>query len=221
VSSSSSLLISSTDFAFAMAALTRACSSFDMRRPALPVAGAALGSSVVTAALEAAEEIVSAILSANAFGRPSAVVKSAFAACLSCESARHACRSMYDTVDWNGRTLSLILWKSRTLSEGMRHASHSRYHFFSRTGFPSRERNWRWRRFWSGSRSPSSATLLFVSTSVVRPGAERCSEGEMEDTRLLASRRVRRRRSRGKFPRTPMELSVKSMQSCWSCKQER
>jgi hypothetical protein len=115
------------------------------------------------------------------------------------------------------RTLSRILWKSRTLSDGTRHASHSRYHFFSRTGFPSSERKVSARRCWSGSRSPSSASALFVSTSVRNPGVDVCSAGETEATRLFASRSVRRRRMSGKFPRTVTELSVKSMASCWSC----
>lgn len=38
----------------------------------------------------------------------------------------------------------------------------------------------------------------------------------MDDIRLFASRRVRRRRSKGILPRTRIELSVKSMQSCAS-----
>ena len=58
--------------------------------------------------------------------------------------------------------------------------------------------------------------LLFVRTRVVRLGTERCREAEMEDIRLFASSRVRKRRRRGMFPKTMMELSVKSIQSCWS-----
>lgn len=114
------------------------------------------------------------------------------------------------------RTLSRILWKSKTLRLGILQASHSRYHFFSRTGFPSKERYWRPFTSFSGSRSPSSPTLLFVRTRVVRFGTERCKEDEMDAIRLFASSSVRSRRSRGMFPRTLIELSVKSMASCWS-----
>ena len=56
--------------------------------------------------------------------------------------------------------------------------------------------------------------LLFVSTRVVRFGTDKCKDGEMEDIRLFASSSVRRRRRRGMFPRTMIELSVKSIQSC-------
>ncbi len=115
------------------------------------------------------------------------------------------------------RTLSRILWKSSTLRVGIRHASHSRYHFFSRTGFPRRDKYCNDLTSLRGSRSPSSAMLLFVSTSVVRLGTDRCKDWEMDDIRLFASRRVRRRRRRGMFPKTVIELSVKSIQSCWSC----
>ena len=114
------------------------------------------------------------------------------------------------------RTLSRILWKSSTLRLGIRHASHSRYHFFSRTGFPNRDKYWRDLTSFRGSRSPSSVMLLFVRTRVVRLGTERCREAEMEDIRLFASNRERKRRRRGMFPKTMMELSVKSIQSCWS-----
>lgn len=59
--------------------------------------------------------------------------------------------------------------------------------------------------------------LLFVRTREVKLGTERCRLGEIEDIRLFASKRVRRRRKRGKFARAMMELSVKSIASCWSC----
>jgi hypothetical protein len=91
---SSNLLISSTDVAAAIAAFTLVCSSFDISRPACPAGVAfafaalcALGSSAVAvevmAAREAEEDMLSAILSARAFGRPSAVVNSVLACCLS------------------------------------------------------------------------------------------------------------------------------------------
>lgn len=111
-------------------------------------------------------------------------------------------------------TLSRILWKSNTLSAGSLHASHSRYHFFSRTGLPIRDRYFKFFISLSGSRSPSSDMLLLVRTSVVRLGADKCKEGEIEETRLLASKSVRSRFSRGKFPNTDIELSVKSIASC-------
>ena len=72
----------------------------------------------------------------------------------------------------------------------------------------------------SGSRSPNSETLLFVSTRVVRFGTERCKDCEKTDIRLLARRRVRNRLIKGMFPRVIMALSVRSMASCWSCKNE-
>ena len=56
--------------------------------------------------------------------------------------------------------------------------------------------------------------LLFVSTIVVRLGAERCSDGEMTTIRLFASKSVRRRFSNGKLARIATELSVRSMESC-------
>lgn len=112
------------------------------------------------------------------------------------------------------RTLSLILWKSKTLSDGILYASHSRYHFFSRTGLPMRERYVSFLRSFSGSKSPSSQTLLLVRARVVRFGAERWRDGEMVDIRLLAISSVWRRFSSGKLPRVTMELSVKSIASC-------
>jgi hypothetical protein len=114
------------------------------------------------------------------------------------------------------RTLSRILWKSITLSPGILQASHSRYHFFSLTGLPSKDRYWRCLSSLRGSRSPSSETLLFVSTSVCRFGTERWIDGEMFCIRLFARRRVWRRLRRGRLPRVMMALSVKSMASCWS-----
>lgn len=58
--------------------------------------------------------------------------------------------------------------------------------------------------------------LFAVRMRVVRFGTDRLMEGEMDETRLLARRRVRRCLRRGKFPSAVMELSVKSMASCWS-----
>ena len=70
----------------------------------------------------------------------------------------------------------------------------------------------------SGSKSPSSEMLLFVSTRVVRFGTERCRDCERTDIRLLARRRVRNRLIKGMFPSVIMALSVRSMASCWSCR---
>jgi len=112
--------------------------------------------------------------------------------------------------------LSRILWKSKTLSPGNLQASHSRYHFFSLTGFPKRLRYLSPLTSLSGSRSPNSEILLFVRMRVVRFGADRCKEGEMVDIRLLARRRVCSRLRRGKLLSATRELSVKSMASCWS-----
>lgn len=57
---------------------------------------------------------------------------------------------------------------------------------------------------------------LLVRTRVVRLGAERCSEAEIFCIRLFARRRVRSRLSSGRLPSVMIELSVKSMASCWS-----
>ena len=114
------------------------------------------------------------------------------------------------------RTLSRILWKSKTLSPGNLQASHSRYHFFSLTGFPKRLKYLIPLSSLNGSRSPNSEILLFVRTRVVRFGTDRCKEGEMVDIRLLARRRVCSRLRRGKLLSATRELSVKSMASCWS-----
>ena len=67
-----------------MAALTFSWSSFDMRRPALPVVGAAFGSSRVRTVLVECTDTVDAILVASAVGRPSGVTNKAFACALSC-----------------------------------------------------------------------------------------------------------------------------------------
>lgn len=75
----SSLLISSTDVAFAMACLTLSASSFDINRPALTVDAAGRGSSVVTATLDCVDTVVD-IVDAKAVGRPSAVRNNDFAA---------------------------------------------------------------------------------------------------------------------------------------------
>ena len=58
--------------------------------------------------------------------------------------------------------------------------------------------------------------LFAVRTRVVRLGTDRLMDEEMDATRLLARRSVRRRLRRGRFPSAVMELSVKSMASCWS-----
>jgi len=55
-----------------------------------------------------------------------------------------------------------------------------------------------------------------VRTRVVRLGTDRLMDEEMDETRLLARRSVRRRLRRGRFPSAVTELSVKSMASCWS-----
>jgi hypothetical protein len=114
------------------------------------------------------------------------------------------------------RTLSRILWKSKTLSPRSLQTSHSRYHFFSRTGLPISEIYFKNFSSFKGSKSPSSDIVLFVRTNVVRFGTERWIDGEMDDIRLFARRSVRRRFSKGRFPRERIELSVKSMASCWS-----
>jgi hypothetical protein len=119
-----------------------------------------------------------------------------------------------------GRTLSRIRWKSKTLSPGNLQVSHSRYHFFSLTGFPNRLKYLSPLTPLSGSRSPNSVKLLFVRTRVVRFGTDRCKEGEMLDIRLLARRRVCSRLKRGKLLSETRELSVKSMASCWSYTQK-
>lgn len=112
--------------------------------------------------------------------------------------------------------MSRILWKSKTLSPGNLQASHSRYHFFSLTGFPSRLKYLSPLTALSGSRSPNSVMLLFVRMRVVRFGTDKWNEGEMVDMRLLARRRVCSRLRRGRLLRETRELSVKSMASCWS-----
>lgn len=66
--------------ACAIAVLTRSWSSFDIRRPALPVTGAAFGSSIVKTAFPACEETVVDNVVANAFGTPSVVRKRVFPA---------------------------------------------------------------------------------------------------------------------------------------------
>lgn len=58
--------------------------------------------------------------------------------------------------------------------------------------------------------------LFAVRTRVVRFGTDRLMDGEMDETRLFARRSVRRRLRRGRFPSAVMELSVKSIASCWS-----
>jgi hypothetical protein len=115
------------------------------------------------------------------------------------------------------RTLSRILWKSTTLSPGILQASHSRYHFLSRTGLPNNEMYLRFFNSFRGSRSPNSAILLFVRTRVVKFGTDRWIDGEIADIRLFERRSVWRRLSNGKLPSVTMALSVKSIASCWSC----
>jgi hypothetical protein len=112
--------------------------------------------------------------------------------------------------------LSRILWKSKTLSPGNLQVSHSRYHFFSLTGFANKLKYLSPLTPLSDSRSPSSVMLLFVRMRVVRFGTDKCKEGEMVAMRLLARRRVCSRLRRGKLLSATRELSVKSMASCWS-----
>lgn len=75
----SSLLTSSIDVAFAMAALTLSCSSFESNLPALPGMGA-LGSSIVNDGFPARVDTLEMMLVASAFSFPSAVKKSDLAA---------------------------------------------------------------------------------------------------------------------------------------------
>jgi len=93
-------LTSSIDVALAMAALTFSASSFDIKRPAFPISGAAFGSSLVIAALEDCVDTVVDNVVARAVGRFSAVRNRAFAAC---------------------RSLSRILWKSFFFPNGVAH----------------------------------------------------------------------------------------------------
>lgn len=58
----SNRLISSTDVALAIAALTFSTSSFDISRPALPGAAAGRGSSVVTGALAWLDTVVESVV---------------------------------------------------------------------------------------------------------------------------------------------------------------
>lgn len=64
------------------------------------------------------------------------------------------------------------------------------------------------------SKSANSVKLLAVKTRVVRLGREFASEGWILEIRLRASNRVCNRGDRGKFPKSWMSLSVKSMASC-------
>ena len=85
---------------------------------------------------------------------------------------------------------------------------------FPVTGFSNSDRCVRYLNELKTSRSANSATLLDVSTRVVRYGIAVATVGWMLDTLLRASRRVRTRGERGKLPRTVMSLSVKSIASC-------
>jgi len=67
----------------------------------------------------------------------------------------------------------------------------------------------------SGSNSPNSEMLLFVRIRVVKFGTDRWMDGDIEDIRLFANRRVRSRFSRGRFPSVVIELSVKSIARCY------
>jgi len=187
--------ISSTEVAFAMASLTLLASSLVKSRPAFPGATTERGSSAPATFFFAPVDTVVDNVVAREFMSPSAVKNKPLAACLS---------------------LSRILWKSKTLSPGNLQVSHSRYHFFSLTGFPSRLKYLSPLTVLRGSRSPNSVILLFVRTRVVRFGAERCNEGEMVDIRLLAKRSVCNRLKRGRLLSATRELSVRSMASCWS-----
>jgi len=81
-------LTSSIDVALAIAALTFSASSFDIKRPALPISGASFGSSVVTRPFDDCVDTVVDRVVARAVGRFSAVTKSAFAACRSWRGGR-------------------------------------------------------------------------------------------------------------------------------------
>ena len=59
-----------------MAFLTFSWSSFDIKRPALSVVDAALGSSIVSTALDECFDTVSETVVASAVGRPSGVTNS-------------------------------------------------------------------------------------------------------------------------------------------------
>ena len=50
----------------------------------------------------------------------------------------------------------------------------------------------------------------------MRFGVDKWIEEDMDDIRLFAIRSVWSRLSRGKFPSATIELSVKSIASCWS-----
>jgi hypothetical protein len=167
----SSRLISSIDVADAIAARTLSASSFDMSRPAFAAADGARGSSVDTICFGACEETVVESVVPSALSRPSSVRKRAVDVLRSYTRTHEP--SSQTRERRARRTLSRMRWKSKTLSPGNRQASHSRYHFFSRTGLPSKERYLRLRSARRGSRSPSSANELLVRTSVVRFGTER------------------------------------------------
>ena len=66
----------------------------------------------------------------------------------------------------------------------------------------------------STSKSANSAKLFAVRTNVVRYGSDCARVGWILEIRLRARRRVFRRGERGRFPRSVISLSVKSMQSC-------
>lgn len=68
----------------------------------------------------------------------------------------------------------------------------------------------------NGSKSPNSEMVLFVSIKVVRLGTDRWIDGDIADIRLLASNNVLSRLSNGRLPSVTIELSVRSMASCWS-----
>lgn len=215
----SSLCISSVVFAAAIAARTRDFSSSVINRPAFTWADAAFGSSALVAVFAAFEETVVDIVEARPVRRPSGVTKRD---CAACRSLKYHKRSVSQKsrvswgVYWEEHTFSLILWKSSTLSEGILKIIHSLYHFFSFTGFPIKERYCNERSSRNGSRSPSSLIELFVKTKDERFGKDRCKPVEMEDIRLFARRMVRKRRRRGKLASETIELSVKSIASCWS-----
>lgn len=69
----------------------------------------------------------------------------------------------------------------------------------------------------SGSKSASSFRSFDSSCRFVSSGIELTRVGWIEETRLRASRRVRIRGLRGKFPRIWMSLSTRSMASCGCC----
>lgn len=66
------------------------------------------------------------------------------------------------------------------------------------------------------SRSPSSVNALFVKINVARFGTDCCIDGWMACIELFANINVLSRGDKGRLERVVIELSVRSMVSCWS-----